>query len=166
MTTQGSRWRALALGLLVVVLAAALAVVLWVRNEPVMSGRTLDEALAVGRDAASFPAADEDYFHDMDGGVPLTPEEIKGRNAWTVWTAGNDRFWDGLGDTAYGALDFLKTVSSHPSLKNNRDHRWEYLGLVNEPCFVKPTGPDPKRHGLWLDQRSPDCPPDPFENEQ
>jgi hypothetical protein len=166
MTTQGSRWRALALGLLVVVLAAALAVVLWVRNEPVMSGRTLDEALAAGRDAASFPAADEDYFHDMDGGVPLTPEEIKGRNAWTVWTAGNDRFWDGIGETAYGALDFLKTLSTHPNLKTSRDHRWEYLGLVNEPCFVKPTGPDPKRHGLWLDQRSPDCPPDPFENEQ
>ena len=68
--------------------------------------------------------------------------------------------------TAYGALDFLKTLSTHPSLKTSRDHRWEYLGLVNEPCFVKPTGPDPKRHGLWLDQRSPDCPPDPFENEQ
>ena len=77
MTTQGPRWRALALGLLVVVLAAALAVVLWVRNEPVMSGRTLDEALAAGRDAASFPAADEDYFHDMDGGSALTPEEVK-----------------------------------------------------------------------------------------
>ena len=102
----------------------------------------------------------------MDGGVPLTPEEIKGRNTWIVWTAGNDRFWDGLGVTAFGALDFLKTMSSHPALKTSRDNRWEYLGLVNEPCFVKATGPDPKRHGLWLDQRSPDCPPDPFENEQ
>ncbi len=60
----------------------------------------LDEALAVGRDASTFPAADEDYFHDMDGGVPLTPEEIKGRNSWIVWTAGNDRFWDGIGVTA------------------------------------------------------------------
>ena len=47
-----------------------------------------------GRDAASFPAAGEDYFHDMDGGVALTPDEIKGRNIWLVWTGGNDRFWD------------------------------------------------------------------------
>ena len=97
-------------------------------------------------------------------GVPLTAGVVKGRNSWTVWSAGNDRFWDGIGVTAFGALDFLKTISSHASLKANRDNRWEYLGLVNEPCFVKPTGPDPKRHGLWLDQRSPDCPPDPFAN--
>ena len=59
-----------------------------------------------------------------------------------------------IGVTAFGALDFLKTISSHPSLKASRDNRWEYLGLVNEPCFEKPTGPDPKRFGLWLDQRS------------
>ena len=41
------------------------------------------------------------------------------------------------------------------------------FGLVNEPCFEKATGPDPNRFGLWLDKRisSPDCPPDPFENE-
>jgi hypothetical protein len=166
MTTRRSRWRALGLGLLVLLIAVGVAVFLWVGNRSPLAGRVLDEALAVGRDASTFPAADEDYFHDMDGGVPLTPEEIKGRNSWTVWAAGNDRFWDGIGVTAYGALDFLKTLSTHPSLKTNRDHRWEYLGLVNEPCFVKPTGPDPKRHGLWLDQRSPDCPPDPFENEQ
>ncbi len=36
---------------------------------------------------------------------------------------------------------------------------------MNEPCFEKPTGPDPNRYGLWLDKRSADCPPDPFENE-
>src|SRR4029077_2717238 len=77
-----------------------------------------------------------------------------------------DRFWDGLAVSAYGFLDFLKTISSHPGLKASRDNRWEYLGLVNEPCFVKAPAPDPKRPGLWLDQRSPDCPPDPFENEE
>jgi hypothetical protein len=62
-------------------------------------------------------------------------------------------------------VDFLKTISSHPSLKFSRDNRWNYLGLVNEPCFEKPTGPDPQRFGLWLDKRSANCPPDPFENE-
>lgn len=34
---------------------------------------------------------------------------------------------------------------------------------MNEPCFDKPTGPDPQRCGLWLDNRRADCPPDPFE---
>ncbi len=29
----------------------------------------LDEARLAGRDAASFPAADEDYYYDMDGGL-------------------------------------------------------------------------------------------------
>ena len=164
--TWSTRSRAIAIALLVLVVAAVVAVVIWVRNPAPLLTHVLDEALAAKRDETTFPAADEDYFRDMDGGVPLTPEEIKGRNTWIVWTAGNDRFWDGIGVTAYGALDFLKTLSNHPSLKAGRDNRWQYFGLVNEPCFVKATGPDPKRHGLWLDQRSPDCPPDPFENEQ
>src|SRR5215469_10021966 len=41
-------------------------------------GTVQDEALRAGRLAASFPAADENYFHDMDGGVALTPDEVKG----------------------------------------------------------------------------------------
>ncbi len=65
-----------------------------------------------------------------------------------------------------GTLDLLKTVSSYPSLKFSRDNRWNYLGLVNEPCFEKAAGPDPQRFGLWLDKRRSDCPGDPFENEQ
>ena len=40
-----------------------------------------------------------------------------------------------------------------------------YLGLVNEPCFSEATGPDPNRYGLWLDQRDPNCPADPFASE-
>ena len=87
-----------------------------VRADEAGTGHVLDEALMGRRDAETFPAADEDYFHDMDGGVPLTPEEIKGRNTWIVWSAGNDRFWDGLSITGFGALDFLKTMSSHPTL--------------------------------------------------
>ncbi len=46
------------------------------------TGQVLDEARTAGRDAASFPAATEDFFHDMDGGIALTPEEVKGRNMW------------------------------------------------------------------------------------
>ena len=133
-------------------------------NRP-LPGTVLDEARQANRPAGSFPAADEDYFHDMDGTVALTPEEIKGRNMWIVWTGGDDRLWDKLNASSFGALDFLKTISSHPSLKFSRDTRWDYLGLVNEPCFDTPKGPDPNRFGLWLDKRSPSCPPDPFENE-
>ncbi len=58
----------------------------------------------------------------------------------------------------------MKILSSSPGLKYSRDNRWNYFGLVNEPCFTKATGPDPKHYGLWLDQRSPNCPPDPFAN--
>jgi hypothetical protein len=102
----------------------------------------------------------------MDDAVVLTPQEVKGRNTWLVWTAGNDRLWDNLSVTSFGAFDLLKTISSHPKLNFGRDNRWTYLGLVNEPCFDKPTGPDAQRFGLWLDKRRSDCPPDPFENDK
>src|SRR5499433_2305474 len=111
------------------------------------AGQVLDEASRAGRTAASFPAADEDYFHDMDGGIPLSREEIQGRNTWIVWTGGNDRFWDTITVNSFGNFDLLKIVSSHASLKFSRDNRWNYLGLVNEPCFEKPTGPDPSATG-------------------
>lgn len=138
-------------------------------------GTIQDEALRASRTASSLPAADEDYFHDMDQmaddkhqvhPLNLSTDEVKGRNTWIVWTAGNDRLWDVLSRLSVGNLDLLKTISSHPKLKGSRDNRWAWMGLLNEPCFQKATGPDPKRYGLWLDQRRPDCPPDPFENEQ
>jgi hypothetical protein len=150
------------------------------------SGRVVDEALCVGRDAGSFAAADEDYFRDMDYGVTRDPPRVaaelapyvpgispaeataaavKGRNNWIVWTGGNDRLWNELSIESAGILDFLKTLSNHPSLQYSRDTRWRYLGLVNEPCFEKGLGPRRDRYGLWLDVRRADCPPDPFENE-
>ncbi|WP_347986646.1 hypothetical protein [Methylomonas sp. AM2-LC] len=151
------------------------------------AGKVLDEARCVGRNATSLPGADEDYFQDMDNGVSKHPAEVAatlapyipgitpedavkrlaiGRNNWIVWTAGNDRFWDKIGYNSRGNLDFLKTLSNHPSLVFSRSNRWEYLGLVNEPCFKKPDKPRADRFGLWLDERSADCPKDPFENEE
>ena len=128
-------------------------------------GQVLDEASQVGRTAKTFPAADEDYFRAMDGGIALTAGEVKGRNSWIVWTGGNDHFWDTMTVASFGNFDLLKTLSSNPALQASRDNRWAYLGLVNEPCFDKATAGNPQRFGLWLDTRRADCPPDPFENE-
>lgn len=140
-------------------------------NPDGIPGQVVDEARLANRPAGSFPGADEDYFTDMDmvGNVhvKLTPEEIQGRNTWLVWNGGNDRLWDVLSKRSFGTLDFLKTLSSHPTLKFSRDNRWNYLGLVNEPCFEKAAGPNPDRFGLWLDTRvvNEKCPRDPFESE-
>jgi len=145
-----------------------------------------DEALCVGRMADSLKGADEDYFRDMDYGLTrnpaktaaalapylpgITPDEAveavaKGRNNWIVWTAGNDHFWHNLSNETVGNVDFLKTLSSHPALKFSRSNRWQYMGLVNEPCFSKATGPRKDRYGLWFDVRDKNCVKDPFENE-
>jgi hypothetical protein len=152
-----------ALGALAVVIAAA-----WIGYHTPRPGHVLDEALSAGRDAATFPAADEDYFADMDrdkdGKVALRPEEVKGRNTWIVWTAGDDRLWDVLTVTSVGAVDFLKVLSSHPTQPHGRRDRWNYYGLVNEPCFDAPTKGSDNRWGLWLDTRKAGCPSDPFEN--
>lgn len=142
--------------------AIALALLLPPRGWTQQPGHVLDEAQRAGRDAASFPQADEDYFHDMDGGLALTPDEVKGRNMWLVWTGGDDRLWDYMTRATFGGFDLLKIISSHPALKYGRGSRWNWLGVVNEPCFDKPTGPDPNRYGLWLDVRRTDCPADPF----
>ena len=129
-------------------------------------GYTGEAARQAKRSAQSFPAADEDYFRGMDGGIALSPDEVKGRNMWIVWTGGHDRLWDKLTNLTYGTFDLLKILSSYPGLKYSRDNRFNYFGLVNEPCFTKATGPDSQRYGLWLDVRDPNCPPDPFANEQ
>jgi hypothetical protein len=152
-----------------------------------VAGDIKDEAMCVGRTADSLPGADEDYFRDMDNGATKDPAALArdlapylpgitteqalkaaaiGRNNWIVWTAGNDRLWDALNKSSFGELDFLKTLSSHPSqTKFHRNNRWDRLGLVNEPCFTEPTGPREDRFGLWLDERDPNCVPDPFESE-
>lgn len=171
MSKKPERGRAIfPLILLLVVVAAVVAYTIYWSRQP-RFGHVLDEALLAGRDASSFKAAAEDYFHDMDGGIPLEKAEIQGRNTWLVWTAGDERLWNTLIDKSAGALDFLKVLSSHPELlkidpRFSRDKRWEYLGLVNDPCFEKATGPDPDRWELWLDKRRADCKPDPFEKEE
>ena len=56
---------------IVILVLVLIAGVVWFANwigRP-QPGKVKDEALAAGREAESFPAADEDYFHDMDGGA-------------------------------------------------------------------------------------------------
>src|SRR5947207_9428279 len=105
----------------VVVLGAVLCLLLG-KQRP---GTVKDEALAAGRDAASLPAADEDYMQDMDYGLtknhealraaldPFLPgitaddayrRVVRGRNNWNIWTGGNDRFWDKLSPTSFGTI--------------------------------------------------------------
>src|SRR5215813_4131768 len=104
--------------IVLIVIAVLLLIALWPKGP--RPGTVLDEARQANRLANSFPAADEDYFHDMDqdknGVVALTPEEIKGRNTWNVWTGGDDRLWDKLTTASFGALDLLKTLSSRDGI--------------------------------------------------
>ncbi len=123
-----------------------------------------DEAAVAGLDESHFRHADENYFRDMDGAIPLDAKEVAGRNMWLVWSGGNDRFWNGMAKPTFGGFDLLKIVAPDPKGPNRRAMRWETLGLVNEPCFAAPTAPDP-RFGLWLDTRNASCPPDPFADE-
>src|SRR5215831_9839748 len=148
---------------LMLVVVGGLAIA-WILYKQPRAGHVLDEALAAGRTAETFTAADEDYFHDMDGAKALSPAEVRGRNTWIVWSGGNDWFWDVMTVKSAGALDFLKTISSHPLANARRVTRWYDLGLVNEPCFEEAKGPDPKHWGLWLDQRTANCSADPFDN--
>ena len=172
-----------------IALAILVALIVWVMVSGPHPGHVVDEAKQAGLTAAAFKPLEQvdvshDYFHDMDRGVTLdSKREINGRNMWLLWTGGDDRFWDVSAVLSAGTLDLLKTVSSYNPGKDatlnppqrqqlralykfQRANRWEYLGVVNEPCFREAEGPDPHRYGLWLDQRLSSCPPDPFEDEQ
>jgi hypothetical protein len=131
-------------------------------------GTVKDEALRAGLMPSHFVRPTPDYFREMDVTLrygkqrEYTQPEIEGRNMWMVWTGGNDRLWDRLTVDSLGTFDLLKTISSHPRIGYGRHNRFNYLGLINEPCYTEATGPDPNRFGLWLDVRDPKCPPDPF----
>src|ERR1700736_6289266 len=99
--------RVIAEVVVVTLVVAAGVVVVWFRSHP-QPGHVLDEALAAGRQAETFHAADEDYFRSMDDGTPLTPAEVRGRNTWIVWTGGTGMFWDTMSAKSARAPGFLK----------------------------------------------------------
>jgi cytochrome c5 len=150
------------------------------------AGSVLDEAKCAGREPQTFASSEDNYLADMDYGIThnpaevaarlspfipgITPSEavkaaIRGRNTWVLWSGGNDRLWDKLSRISAGNMDLLKTLSDHPSIQYSRDNRWQYMGLVNEPCFKRGTIPRSDRYGLWLDVRDTNCGPEPFEDE-
>ncbi len=71
-----------------------------------------DEARLAGLSPADFPQITADVFQPMDGGVALTQEEIMGRNAWNLWTAGNEHFWNNVAQDSYGLMDLLKSMDN------------------------------------------------------
>jgi hypothetical protein len=94
--------------------------------------------------APTFPPAQVDYFKDMDGGVALDAAEVRGRNTWLMWTAGNEAFWDYLAGHSFGNFDLLKILDSR-----GRSQRFAKFGLMNEPGFKPASAPG--AFGLWLD---------------
>jgi hypothetical protein len=56
----------LALGVIILAVIVAGLVVVWVFHDK-DSGPVMDEAMAAGKKPSDFPAAANDFFHDMDG---------------------------------------------------------------------------------------------------
>jgi hypothetical protein len=100
---------------------------------------------AGGRNPEDFPELATDVFPLMDGGIKLSPEEIKGRNTWNLWCAGDEQFWERMSRESYGLIDLLKTIDSR-----NRTNRFATAGLINEPGFQPASKPD--QYGLWIDE--------------
>ena len=139
--------------------------------------RAVDEAKALGKTPADFPADDKDYFRDADmrpdGTIDasgnstlkplnLTPDEIKGRNMWVLWCGGNEVFWDYLAGHSYGFMDLLKLCDFGPNDKLG-GKRFGPTGLIIEPGTKVPDKPD--EFGLYIRQpEDPAAPqPDPKE---
>src|ERR1043165_5612613 len=100
---------------------------------------------AGGRKPEDFPELAVDVFKPMDGGLDLSPEEIKGRNTWNLWCAGDEQFWDRIAREGFGMFDLLKTIDSR-----NRSVRFKDMGLINQPGYKQASQPD--QYGLWIDE--------------
>ena len=88
---------------------------------------------AGGRKPSDFPELAEDVFKPMDGGIALSPDEIKGRNTWNLWCAGDEQFWERMSRESYGLIDLLKTIDSR-----NRPTRFKTTGLIKIPAHLQP----------------------------
>jgi len=113
-----------------------------------------------------YPPAYHDYFEDMDrmgtpGGTGTTPlrlsaSGVKGRNAWVMWTAGNEAWWDWLSRYGYGTIDLLRLIDH-----TDRDTRFARTGLMNEPNTRPPEGDETdKTHGVRYARPITEGPPE------
>jgi hypothetical protein len=103
-----------------------------------------DDAKAAGKTIADFPQATSRALNDMDGGIAVDDDELRGRNTWILWTAGDQVFWDQMARQGLGTADLLKVIDSR-----HRPTRFQDMGLINQPGFVQAAQPD--QYGLWLD---------------
>ncbi len=77
-----------------------------------------------------------DAFKGMDShvkdvyGHEFSPDEIKGRNTWVMWTGGNQEFWDYLAQNSDGIVDFLKLLDSRFV---RRKDRFPIMGVIPSP---------------------------------
>lgn len=123
---------------------------------PPAGQQPMDEAMRDGIVPECFQPEKKDLFWPMDQvavpgrpgelqGLNLQGDEIKGRNTWLAWCAGNEHFWDWLATDGYGVLDMLKLIDSR-----GRSERFKKSGLMNQPGMVerKEAGP----WGLYIDQ--------------
>jgi len=115
-----------------------------------------DEAKLSGLSPNDLPQITADVFKPMDGGIALQPNEIMGRNAWNLWTGGNQHFWNHVAQDSYGLMDLLKMLDNR---KYKRAERFTTLGLSNQPGFQAAEKPD--EFGLWLDQPKDPAQPEP-----
>ena len=116
---------------------------------------------------ASFPAADEDYFHDMDGGAAAHAARRSraatcGSSGPAATTASGTR----SSVSSLGAFDLLKIVSSHPKLGVQPRQPLE-VPRPGQRAVLHRSRPGPTRTatGCGSTCATPNCPPDPFENE-
>ena len=58
-----------------------------------------------GRSPSDFPELAADVFQPLDGGIALSPDEIKGRNTWNLWCGGDEQFWERMSRESYGLID-------------------------------------------------------------
>ena len=100
---------------------------------------------AGGRTPADFPELASDVFQPMDGGIALSPEEIKGRNTWNLWCGGDEQFWERMSRESFGLIDLLKMIDSR-----KRGERFKEFGLINEPGYKQASKAD--QYGLWIDE--------------
>jgi hypothetical protein len=114
------------------------------KPKPVITTDTLEDK-ADGRPPEALAEVTADVFKGMDAGAELGAAEIKGRNTWNLWTAGNEQFWDKVARDGFGLFDLLKTIDSRL-----RARRLEEFGLINQPGFKTAAKPD--QYGLWIDE--------------